>query len=94
MTTPLCNVCRQNFQAEILSCLLMHAPRIKVLKTSMQSTSVGSDAVNFLVHLLVHPCPVLRVKMNELVKVTVQVQYSINSAVQGQRRTVTKLANI
>ena len=71
MTTPLCNVRRQNFQAEILSCLLMHVPRIKVLKTSVQPLVMQ---VNFLVHLLVHPCPVLRVEMNELVKVIVQVQ--------------------
>ena len=74
MTTPLCNVRRQSFQAEILSCfLLMHVPRIKVLKTSVQSTY---DASQLFVHLLVHPCPVSRVEMNELVKVTVQVQYS------------------
>ena len=77
---------RQSFQAEILSCLLMHVPRIKVLKTSVQSTC---DASQLFVYR-VHPCPMSRVEMNELVKVTVQVQYSINSEVQ--RRT--KLAKI
>ena len=76
MTTPPCNVRRQSFQAEILSCLLMHVPRIKVLKTPVQSTC---DASQLFVHLLApHPsmASVARVEMNELVKVIVQVQYS------------------